>query len=242
MSYSNNDRDNLIIKYLPLVKQVVGRIDIKDNINDHDDLVSVGVIGLMDAIDKFDQSKNVPFEAYATLRIKGSVIDELRKTGRVSRDKIDKLNQYYYTKEKLENKLMRTPDELEICNELGINDKQLSKIHETVHYLGNYSLESTLFTSDGDDFTLLDVIKDDTLVTPLDKMVDEENRDNLIKAIESLQEREQTILNLYYVDELSLKEIGYILNVSIPRVSQIHGKILLKLRAFIEKGAEVEYV
>jgi len=242
MSYAYNDRDNLVIKYLPLVKKVVGRIDIKDNINDHDDLVSIGVIGLMDAIDKFDQSKNVPFEAYATLRIRGSVIDELRKSGRVSRDKIDKLNQYYHTKEKLENKLMRTPDEIEICKDLGINDKQLSKIHETVHYLGNYSLESTLFTSDGDDFTLMDVIKDDTLVAHIDKLINDENRGILIKAIDGLQEREQTILNLYYVEELSLKEIGYILDISIPRVSQIHGKILLKLRASIENVAEDENV
>jgi len=242
MAYSYSDRDNLIIKHLPLVKKVVGRIELRDNIIDHDDLVSIGVIGLMDAIEKYDYNKNVPFEAYATLRIRGTVIDELRKSGRVSRDKIDKLNQYYHAKEKLENKLMKTPDEIEICKELGINDKQLSKIHETVHYLANYSLESTLFTNDGDDFTLMDIIKDDSIISTDERLIREERRELLIRAIDRLKDREKNILSLYYVDELSLKEIAYILDISIPRVSQIHGKILMKLRGSIEDMMEEEDV
>jgi RNA polymerase sigma factor for flagellar operon FliA len=235
MSYAYNDRDSLIIKYLPLVKKVVGRIEVKDHILDNDDLVSIGIIGLMDAIEKYDSSKNVPFEAYATLRIRGTVIDELRKSGRVSRDKIDKLNQYYQAKEELENRLMRTPNEAEICKELGINDKQLSKIHETVHYLAHYSLESALFHQEGDDFTLMDILEDDTVDLPLDIILKEERRKILVKAIDKLKDREKTILNLYYVEELSLKEIAYILGISIPRVSQIHGKVLIKLREIIEK-------
>ncbi|WFA07879.1 FliA/WhiG family RNA polymerase sigma factor [Tissierella sp. Yu-01] len=235
MSYAYNDRDNLIIKYLPLVKKVVSRIDVKDHILDNDDLVSIGVIGLMDAMDKYDSNKNVPFEAYATLRIRGTVIDEMRKSGKVSRDKIDKLNQYYHAKEELENRLMRTPNELEICEKMGINDKQLFKIHETVHYLANYSLESALFTQDGDDFTLMDVLRDDSEDLPLDKIIKDERRHILIKAIDKLKDREKTILNLYYVEELSLKEIAYILDISIPRVSQIHGKVLIKLKDIIQK-------
>lgn len=238
MSYAFTDRDNLITKYLPLVKKIVGRIEIKDSMFDQEDLVSMGIIGLMDAIDKYDSSKNVPFEAYATLRVRGSVIDELRKSGRVSRDKIDKLNQFYRAKEDLENKLLRSPDEVEICKELGINEKQLSKIHETVHYLANYSLDSTLFTNMGDDFTLSDLIKDDSAVLHIDKLIEDEKREYLIIAIDTLDEREKTILNLYYVEELSLKEIGYIIGVSIPRVSQIHGKVLMKLRTLIENMSE----
>lgn len=224
------DRDELIIKYLPLVKKVVGKIDSKDNINDLDDLISMGVIGLMDAINKYDPKKKVPFEAYATLRIRGSVIDELRKSGRVSRDKIDKLNEYYRAKEDLEKKNLKTPNEDEIMQELGIDERQLWKIHETVHYLSNYSLDSTLFNNENDEISLLELIEDEAAVLPLNKLLDDERREYLTKAIDSLQEREKTILNLYYVEELSLKEIGYILEISIPRVSQIHGKILLKLR------------
>lgn len=238
MSYAYNDRDNLIIKYLPLVKKVVSRIESKDSMIDQDDLVSIGIIGLMDAIDKYDFSKNVPFEAYATLRIRGNVIDELRKSGRVSRDKIDKLNQFYRIKENLENRLKRTPEESEICNELSINEKQLFKIHETVHYLSNISLESALYTTDGFDFTLMDVIKDDTITSPDNKLIKEQQKEVLMKSIDKLKQREKTILNLYYVEELSLKEIAYALDISIPRVSQIHGKILLKLRTLIENMEE----
>lgn len=136
---------------------------------------------------------------------------------------------------------MRTPDEYEICRELGINEKDLSKIHETVHYLSNYSLEATLF-SDNDEFTLMDIIEDETLESPLDNLVKAETREILIKAIDQLKDREKTILNLYYVEELSLKEIGYILDISIPRVSQIHGKVLIKLRETIKKVQGEEYV
>ena len=239
MPNNYQNRDNLIIKHLPLVKRVVGRIDFTDNSMDQDDLVSIGVIGLMDAIDRFDSSKNVPFEAYAALRIKGTVIDELRKSGRVSRDKIDKLNQYYQTKEDLEKTLMRTPDEREVIEELGLDQKQVSKLHETVHYLSTMSLESTIYTKDGEGFSLIDFIEDRDSGTPEDRVMNAELRAILTEAIKILNEREQTILNLYYVESLSLKEIAYILDVSVPRVSQLHGKILLKLREYIEDLTEV---
>lgn len=233
------DRDSLIIKHLPLVKKIISRIEFKDYAIDQDDLFSIGVIGLMDAIEKFDPTKKVPFEAYASLRVKGTVIDELRKSGKVSRDKIDKLNQYYRTKEDLERSFKRTPDEAEVCNELGIDEKQLSAIHETVHYLSAISLESTLYTKSGDGFSLLDIIEDRDSPTPETKIMDLEMNKILKEAIEMLAERDQQILNLYYVEELSLKEIAYILDISIPRVSQLHGKILLKLKTTIVDLTEV---
>lgn len=240
MSYAISERDNLIIKYLPLVKKIVGRIDVKGSDYDQDDLFSIGVIGLMDAIEKFDHSKNVPFEAYANLRIRGSVIDELRRTGKVSRDRIDKLNQYYNAKETLENRFLRTPEEWEICKELGIDDRDLSKIHETVHFLSTISLESTIFSNEDNDIQLMDTVKDYNTKTPEEEFIDIEHRKMLSEAIDKLDEREKIILKLYYDEELSLKEIAYILDISIPRVSQIHGKILLKLREFINSNLEEE--
>ena len=233
MSHAYTERDNLIIKYLPLVKKVVGRIESKDSAMDKDDLVSIGVMGLMDAIDKYDQSKKVPFEVYASLRIKGTVIDELRKTGKVSRDRIEKLNRYYEAKESLEKRLMRTPDESDICSELNIDEKDLSKIHQTVHYLSSYSLESTLFTQGGDDFSLMDMIMDESIVPVDEAIIQSERKEALAKAIDMLKEREKIILNLYYVEELPLKDIAYALDISIPRVSQIHGKVLLKLKEIL---------
>lgn len=230
MSYELSNQDDLIIKYLPLVKSVVSRIDSKSHEFDQDDLISIGVIGLMDALKKYDHRKKVPFEAYATFRIRGAVIDELRKAGPVSRDRIDKLNQYYEAKEKLEKELMRSPSEAEICEELDIDERQLSRLHETVHYLSGVSLESVIFSSEGKNTELIDMIEDSQSVSPEEHFVNQEKREVLIRAIDNLDDRERTLLNLYYVEELSMKEIGYILDISIPRVSQIHGRILLKLR------------
>lgn len=232
MAYAYSENENLIIKHLPLVKRLVSKIDAGYNY-ETEDLINIGVIGLMDAISKYDKSKNVPFEAYATLRIKGAVLDELRRAGPVSRDRIGKLNQYYEAKEELERRNLRSPDEEEIIEELGIDDKELSKIHETVHYLSNISLESTIFSSDGTDMYLKDVIEDNNAESPEDRLLKKERKKMLKDAIEVLSEREQIILNLYYVEELSLKEIAYILDISTPRVSQIHGKILIKLRKLL---------
>ena len=235
MSYPQKDENQLIIKYLPLVKRIVGRIEVNEWEFDKDDLISIGVIGLMDAIKKYDHRKSVPFEAYATLRIRGEVLDELRKSGRVSRDKIAKLNDYYSAKESLEQKLMRKPEESEICESLGIGNKELYKLHETVHYLSRISFESAVFSNNGKDIQLADMVKDDKIISPEQSYIKKEERELLIKAIEALKEREKVILNLYYVEDLTLKEIAYIMDLSIPRVSQIHGKILLKLKESIKQ-------
>ena len=222
-----------LMQYLPLVQRVVKRINNHDYIMDDDDLESMGFIGLMDAMERYDTSKNVPFESYASLRIRGTVIDELRKLGKVSRTKIQKLNKYYKTKEKLECKLLRTPNEAEICREMGIDNKRLHEIYGISQYLSNYSLDSTISSIDGDDFTLMEVIRDENS-TPDELLIKEEQKELLIDAIKKLNGREQILLNLYYVEELPLREIAHVLEISIPRVSQIHGKTLLKLRSLLE--------
>lgn len=234
MAYAYSEHENLIIKHLPLVKRLVSKMDVGYNY-ELDDLINIGVIGLMDAIKKYDKDKNVPFEAYATLRIRGAVLDELRRAGPVSRDRISKLNQYYQAKEELEKRNLRSADEEEIIEELGIDKKELSKIHETVHYLSNVSLETAIFSSDGSDMYLMDIIEDNNVETPEDIFIKGERKSMLKNAIVMLDEREQTILNLYYVEELTLKEIAYVLDISTPRVSQIHGKILIKLRGLLEE-------
>ena len=233
MSYDKREKEELIIKYLPLVKKIASKIEVKDNKYEHDDLVSIGVIGLMDAMDKYDYKKNVPFEAYASLRIRGTIIDEMRKSGPVSRDRIYKLNEYYRAKEQLEKSLMRTPEESEICMELDIEKKELYKIHETVHHLAEVSLEMVVFSDNGSDISLIDLIEDDHSLSPEASILKGEQKSLLQEAISHLKEREKVILNLYYIEELNLKEIAYILDISIPRVSQIHGKVLLKLRDYI---------
>jgi RNA polymerase sigma factor for flagellar operon FliA len=235
MAHAYSEQENLIIKHLPLVKKLVSRIDAGYNY-DLDDMINIGVIGLMDAIKKYDKSKNVPFEAYASLRIRGAVLDELRRAGPVSRDRINKLNQYYATKEELEMKNQTSPSEEEICQEMGIDQEELSKIHETVHSLSNVSLESTIFTNDSSDMYLKDIIQDNSVESPEEVLLKNERKRLLKEAVEQLDEREQLILNLYYVEELTLREIAYILDISTPRVSQIHGKIRIKLKDLLAKN------
>jgi len=203
------DREAEIIKYLPLVERVVQRLSIKTADYESGDLYNIGVIGLMDALRKFDPSKKVPFESYAVIRIKGAIIDEVRKHAKISRYKMAAVNQFYQARQELEQSLKREATDTEICKQLGINQSQLADIYESLHYLASVSLEDTL--------------------------VAEEKRTALVACIKKLGEREQIILSLYYTEELTLKEIAEILEISIPRVSQIHGKTIAKLRTLIEE-------
>lgn len=238
MLYESDRYEELIKDYLPLVNSVVNKIDNKNTNFDRDDLVSIGVIGLMDALEKFDGSKNVPFEAYARIRIRGTIIDELRKAGPVSRSRMEKLNAYYQKKSNLEHTLMRTPTEKEICSELDIDKEDLSSIHETVQHLSGVSLESLIYSDEGENVELLDMIEDEDALLPEKYFSDLELKDILTSSIDKLEEREKILLDLYYVQELTMKEIAYVLDISIPRVSQIHGKVLEKLKYYMEPYVE----
>lgn len=227
-------RDEILVKYLPLVERAARNAKIKSVEYDHNDLVSMGAIGLMDALDKFDPSRGVPFERYAYIRVSGSIIDEVRRNATVPRSRIQKLNEYYKVKEVLEQELKRTPTETEICSELGIDAKQLKDLHETVHMLADTSLDQTLFGDDDGGASRLDFIVDPRSPDPEKVLLDQELKDLLIEAVSQLDEREQTILQLIYKEDLLLKDIAYIFDISIPRVSQIHGQIIIKLREYIQ--------
>ena len=227
-----------LLKYMPLVERAARNVKVKSHEYEMADLVNIGFIGLMDAMEKFDESKKVPFENYAYIRIKGSIIDELRKNGKVPRSQIQKLNAYYKAKEELEEEFQRTPTELEICEHLGITEKQLSGIHQTVLALSNISLNELLFDEDSDGSTRIDMLEDETWVSSEEMMLQEEEEMYLHEAIKKLTEREQLVLQLYYKEELQLKEIAEILEVSVPRVSQINSKAIMKLREYIQKAMQ----
>lgn len=230
----NYCREETLIKYLPLVKKAARDVKVKSYQYDQEDLVNMGFIGLMDALDKFDPTLEVPFENYAYIRIRGSIIDEVRKNAAVPRSRLDKLNAYYKVKELMEQELQRQPTEAEICLELDINEKDLKALHETVHMLANISLDETLFGEDFNSVTRLDFIADEESPSPVELLINEELEELLQLGIEQLSEREQTILQLIYAEELPLKDIAHIFDISIPRVSQIHGQIILKLREYME--------
>jgi len=226
-----------ILKYLPLVQSVVDRMGVRNRQNmERDDLVNIGIIGLMDAMSRYDASQKIPFEHYARWRIRGTILDELRKNGLVSRNRMGKVNLLYEAVRNLQQKLMREPEDREICQYMGIEIDKLREIHQTVHFLSQYSLEGALFGGDRDEYSLKDILVDEKAEDPLKFVESGEKSIALTKAIEGLKERERLILNLYYFEELPLKDIAVILGVSLSRVSQIHGKSLVKLRAWMTDG------
>lgn len=233
--FNSQSKEDLVLKYLPLVRKVVGGFSLNYNGEmEEDDLLSIGVIGLMDAIKKYDSSKKVPFEAYASLRIRGAIIDELRKNGKVSRHSMDKLNRYYEVKNKLVEKLSREPKDIEIMDKMDISSRELNSIYETMNNLANISLDYAIFGDGDSEGTLLDVLVDDKSIGPEEYLLRDEKVISLTKAIDTLSEKEKILLNLYYYEELTLKEIGHILDVSVSRVSQIHGKVLIKLSSLLK--------
>ena len=230
-----SSQDEMVSKYLPLVNQIVDQMNIRNRQEfDRDDLVSIGVLGLIDAIHRYDYEENTSFGYYAKWRIRGTIIDELRRNGRVSRDRINKLKLLNHARNELQQKLLREPSNQEICKYLCISLQEFCKIEGAVHDLAQYSLEELLFSGEEREFQLMDIIEDTKIQSPEEEVLQGEKEERLMQAIEKLNEREQIILNLYYKEELTLKEIGEILKISLSRVSQIHGRILLKLRRLLK--------
>lgn len=233
-----SQRNETVMQYMPLVHKVVHGLKINNRDYDHDDLVNIGVIGLMKAIEKYNESLNVPFINYAYMRIKGAIIDEIRKTSRVSRNKIKAVNAYYDAISTLQQTLLRTPTEQEILAEMAIDISELKKIYETVHQLADVSLDDILFEDSSGETSLQGVMTDSAAISTADQLIKKEQLQFMEKAVKKLTEREQQILQLIYFEELSMKEVGYIYDISTPRVSQIHGKALLKLREALRKDDE----
>ncbi|MFT8406982.1 MAG: FliA/WhiG family RNA polymerase sigma factor [Liquorilactobacillus sp.] len=226
--------EDKVLKYLPVVEHVANRISVKNFDYEYDDLYDIGVIGLIDALQKFDKSKKVPFEKYAAIRINGAIIDEIRKHSKLSRYKMSSINEYYVVKQQLEQKFKREVTDQEISKALGISSSQLNAIYENIHYLASISLESTIFPQ-SDNFTLADTLRDTSAKDGEKELLLNEQKQILIKSIKKLNKREQLILSLYYEQKATLKEIAAILNISVARVSQIHGKTLIKLRKKIKE-------
>ena len=229
------ERDNLIMKYAPLVKNVVGRMTYKLPIDaaDREDLVNVGVIGLMEALDKFDRHRNVQFETYARFRIRGAVLDELRSRDWVPRSvrhKDSKLENAFYT---LGKKLGRPPDEEEVANFLGITlDQYFKLIDETkgIPLISQEDLTPDYLESHG----ASDIMETVDRGNPLDLFTGEETKSKIKVTIDRLPEKEKLVVSLYYYDEMTMKEIGKIIDLTESRVCQLHTQAILRLRATLK--------
>ena len=227
-------RDKLIVNYSPLVKYVAGRVSVglPQNI-EQADLVSYGIFGLMDAIDKFDTSRNIKFETYAIARIKGAIIDELRSIDWVPRSVRAKARTVEKAYAKLEAALGRTPSDAEVAAEMGIKEKELQTIFNQISFVGLVALDEVLGGSasgERESTTLGDTIPDKG-EGPVAAFEVEEMKQILASAINRLGDREKIVLTLYYYEGLTLSEIGEVLGVTESRVCQIHTKAVLQLRS-----------
>jgi RNA polymerase sigma factor FliA len=228
-------RDRLILTYAPLVKYVAGRLGsgLPAHV-DENDLVSYGLLGLIGAIERFDPDRDIKFETYAIARIKGSIIDELRAMDWVPRSVRSRARDIERAIGELERKLMRAPTDEEIAEKLGVTTDDLN---ESLSEIGRSSIAALdeLWTissgGGGDQVALIDTIEDTTGPEPQSELAQTELREALGEAIARLPEREKLVVTLYYYEELTLREIGEVLGVTESRVSQLHTKAILRLKA-----------
>ena len=235
-----SNKEHIVEKYIPLVKYIASRIMVgRATYIEYEDLVSYGLIGLMDALSKFDASKGIKFSSYASIRIKGAMIDQIRKARPISKGAMDKLAKYNDVVEKLHTKLLREPTTEEIAEELNIAREEVLEIEGYINFMSIVSLESMLFSED-DEFTIMGVIEDKNSPSPHDQYEDKEKVEILAKSIEQLKEKDRIVLNLYYYEGLTLKEIGQVLNVSESRVCQLHSRAIKNLREILKKIKYIE--
>ena len=227
-------RDELITEYLPYVKRIVHRIAVHlPSTIDIDDLMNVGVIGLIQAVDRYDPSRDNKFMTYAVFRIKGAVLSELRSRDFLSRSNRRKIRDLENACTKLEQKLGREVDDLEIAEELGIDVEQVYRTKQ-MSSISFISFEELGFSSRDEKEKLLSYLidNDDNALT-LTRL--KELKEAVAKAIEQLPEKEKLVISLYYLEELTMKETGKVLNITESRVSQIHSQAILRLRAKLKK-------
>lgn len=234
-------REKLIIHYAPMVKYVAGRLAIGMPPNvELDDLISYGIFGLIDAIDKYDPGRDIKFKTYASARVRGAIIDELRSLDWVPRSTRTKARQLEQAYAELEHRLGRSATDQELADELGVTEEEVKKIIKEVSGTMLMSLEEVWYSGgDSDDITLYETLEASEKTRPEHKIEKSEMKRLLVEAIKSLPEKEKLVISLYYYEELTLKEIGAVLEVTESRVSQLHTKAVMRLRGKLRKNLKL---
>ena len=221
-------REQIIIEYAPLVKVVAGRLSMYLGKNvEFDDLVSYGVLGLIDAIDKFDLSKDVKFETYASLRIRGSILDQIRKMDWIPRTVRQKQKKIDDAIKIIEMRKGNNATDEEIAIELGLSDEELLDWQSQLKVTNVVSLNE--FVEQGTD-PAMDAHSNSHFIQPEDMVSQQELKQMLEEALGLLTEKENKVVLMYYYEDLTLKEISQVLEVSESRVSQLHTKAIAKMR------------
>ena len=222
-------REKLIIEYAPLVKLVAGRLSMYLGYNvEYDDLVGYGVFGLIDAIDKFDMMKDVKFETYASLRIRGAILDQIRKMDWIPRTIRQRQKKIETVMKEIETTKGRAASDEEIASALGISDDEYTDWQSQMKITGVVSLNE--YIEQGGPELAADKSRSAGFEMPEEVVEQVELKEKLKESLEVLTEKERKVVVLYYYEDLTLKEISQVLEVSESRVSQLHTKALVKMR------------
>jgi len=235
--HTETSRDDLILEHLPQIKYIAHRISAKLPAHvELNDLVSAGVLGLLDAVEKFDPSRGVKFKTYAELRVKGAILDSLRNLDWAPRSLRKRSKDLERVYKELEQRFGRPAADKEVCDELGIT---LEEFYELVDQIKGLNLGSFHEMASQDDDKnsepLVRYVPDAPQMDPFFVFHKSEIRSLLVGAIDALPKKERLVVSLYYYDELTMKEIGKVLGVNESRVSQLHTKAMLRLRTKLRK-------
>lgn len=223
--------EDMVTKYLPLIKKIAGKLSIALPPSlDVEDLVGSGIIGLLEALERFESSRGVQFSTYATWRIKGAMIDEIRKTSPAPRSYFSQYRQVHQAEEKLRQTLGREPAREEIASLLGWSASMVEQVWANYNLMALVSLEKMILSGDGEDSLTLEGVISSPDPTPEEVLTEKEQVEQLAAAIDRLPEREKLMLSLFYYEELSKKEIAGLLKVSAARISQLHARAIERLR------------
>ena len=201
---------------------------------EYEDLVSYGVMGLIDAREKFDDKRGVKFSTYASIRVSSFIIDEIRKYSPVSRTYMGKIKEYNKSVDELQHKLFREPSMDEIAKHMNISTKEVISIRNKMKTSSNISIDNAV-SEDEKEFSVIETMEDKSTPCPEEITEKKELQDVLAKALDMLKEKDRLVLSLYYYEELTLKEIGEILGVSESRVSQLNNRAISNLRFAMKK-------
>ncbi|MDE6626350.1 MAG: FliA/WhiG family RNA polymerase sigma factor [Lachnospiraceae bacterium] len=234
---SDKLREQIIIEYVPLVKLVAGRLNMYLGYTvEYDDLVSYGVFGLIDAIDKFDYGKGIKFETYASLRIRGSILDQIRKMDWIPRSVRQKQRQIENAIAKLEKEKGAGMRDQDIADELGVSLDEYRNWEGLTNISNIASLDE--FMEQGTEGTVKE-FRNTAYIEPEEAVDQEEVKKMLMEALELLTEKEKKVVLLYYYEDLTLKEVAKVLEVSESRISQLHSKALEKMKKHLGKHFEI---
>lgn len=232
-------REQIIIRYLPLVHFAVGRLGISVNGNyTYDDLVNQGVMGLIEAVDRYDPDYKTQFSTFAITKIRGNILDYLRGQDWLPRTARQRTKQVQKATQDLWNQLKRSPTDEEVANYLDLTVEQVRQalIDASQAFM---SLDSFNIFDQEDDMSVYEALPDENSPDPTESIEEMDTLGQLEKALVQLSERERTILSLYYFDELTLKEIGSVLGITESRVSQLHARAILDLKSIMRDSATV---